>query len=181
GVTTRKRSPDILLVVSVFSPDDSYDQLYLSNFAVLRLRDELARLPGISDVYVFGQRDYSMRVWVDPERMAARDLTASDVVNALREQNSQVAGGQVGQPPVGPSPVNQYPLDTLGRLRDVEQFEDVVLKTAPGAKALRLKDVARVELGAKSQDISNRYDGRPCVGLAIFQLPDAHALETADP
>ncbi len=178
GVSTRKRSPDILLTVSLNSPDNRYDQLYLSNYAVLRLRDELARLPGISEVFVFGQRDYSMRIWLDPEKVAARNLTTSDVAAAIREQNQQVALGQIGQPPAAES--TQLTLSTLGRLEDVEEFENIILKVGPKGQYVRLKDVARVELAPKSQDISNRFDSKPTVGLAVFQLPDGNALETAD-
>ncbi len=180
GVNTKKRSPDILLVAALTSPSGRYDQLYLSNYALLHIREELARLPGISEVFLFGQRDYSMRVWVDPERMAMRNLTASDVTNALREQNVQVALGHLAQPPVRGTEPTQLTLTTLGRLSEPEQFENVVIKALPTGQVIRVKDVARVELGPKSQDISNRFNGSPSVGLAIFQLPDANALDTAD-
>jgi multidrug efflux pump len=180
GVTTRKRSSDILLTVSLNSPTGRYDQLYLSNYAVLHLKDELARLPGISEVIVFGQRDYSMRIWVDPEKMAARNLTATDLVNAVRDENSQVATGQVGQPPSGALQAIQIPLTTTGRLIEPEQFENIVVKSDLEGRKVRVKDVARVEMGPKSQDVSNRFDKKATVGLAIFQLSDANALETAD-
>lgn len=180
GVVTKKRSPDILLTVSLNSPDGRYDQLYLSNYAVLRIKDELARLRGISEVLVFGQRDYSMRVWVDPERLSVRGLTAGDVVAALREQNVQVAAGQIGQPPVSGGSGLQFPLHTKGRLTDVEDFENVILRATSEGGLVRVKDVGRVELEARSYDINNRFDGKPTVGLAIFQLPDANALATAD-
>jgi multidrug efflux pump len=180
GVTTRKRSPDILLTVSLNSPTGRYDQLYMSNYAVLHLKDELSRLPGISDVLVFGQRDYSMRIWVDPEKMATRNLTASDLVNAVRDENSQVATGQVGQPPTGHLQAIQIPLSTSGRLIEPEQFENIVVKADHDGRKVRLKDVARVEMGAKSQDVSNQFDRKATIGLAIFQLSDANALDTAD-
>src|SRR5262249_30226740 len=158
-----------------YSPDDSRDQLYVSNYTVLNVRDEIARLPGISEAFVFGVRDYSMRIWLDPEKMAARSLNAGDVVTALREQNVQVAVGQLAQPPVPSTQMNQLVITTTGRLKDVEEFEDVVIKRGPRGQTLRIRDVGRVELSARSQDISNRYDGKPAVGLAIFQLPDANA------
>ncbi|HEY0980600.1 efflux RND transporter permease subunit [Schlesneria sp.] len=185
GVTTRKRSPDILLTVSLNCPDDRYDQLYLSNFAVLRVKDELARLPGISEVLVFGQRDYSMRIWVDPDKLAMRELGISDVVNALRQENLEVAAGQIGQSPTPPKSdgsdvVRQLPIDVLGRLSTVEEFENVIVRMSGEGEIICIKDVGRVEMGARSQDVSNRFDGKPTVGLAIFQLPDANALETAD-
>ncbi|MEO6808741.1 MAG: efflux RND transporter permease subunit, partial [Isosphaeraceae bacterium] len=180
GVTTRKRSPDILMAIAINSPNGQYDQLYLSNYVSLQLKDELARLPGISDVNMLGQRDYSMRVWVNPEQLASRNLAASDVVAALREQNVQVATGQIGQPPVPDGQAIQMTLSTLGRLTEVEQFEKIVVKTTREGRVVHLKDVARVELGAKSQDISTRVSGRPSASLAIFQLPDANALDTAD-
>ncbi|HVX63441.1 MAG TPA: efflux RND transporter permease subunit, partial [Pirellulales bacterium] len=180
GVTTRKRSPDILMGVALISPDQRYDQLYLSNYAILQVKDELSRIEGVGDVFVFGQRDYSMRVWVDPEQLASRGLTASDVADAIREQNMPVAAGAIGQPP---SPADQplhVSLNTLGRLEDVEDFEQIILKTTPDGRMTRLKDVARVELGAKSLDVDVSIDGQPTVFLAIFQMPDANALETHD-
>ena len=180
GVTTRKRSPDILLTVSLNSPDGRYDQLYLSNYAVLHVKDELARLPGVSDVFVFGQRDYSMRIWVDPDKLAARNLAIGDVLAALRTQNTQVALGQIGQPPAVKGQVNQYPLSVLGRLSEPEQFEQVVVRAAPDGRLIRIRDIGRVELAARNYDITNRFDSKPTVGLAIFQLPDANALSTAD-
>jgi multidrug efflux pump len=180
GITTRKRSPELLMTIGITSPEGRYDQLYLSNYAVTRMRDELARIPGISDVTIFGQRDYAMRVWVDPDKLAARNLTALDVVNALRAQNAQVAAGQVGQPPTFSDQPFQVTIATVGRLVEVEEFENVVIKTTPDGKLVRVKDVARVELGAKIQDVSNRFDGKPTVGLGIFILSDANALDVAD-
>ena len=180
GVLIKKRSPDILLTVSLNSPDLRYDQLYLSNYAVLHLKDELARLPGISEVLVFGQRDYSMRIWVDPNKLASRNLGVSDVVNALREQNATVALGQLGQPPAEKGQMLQIPLSMLGRLTEPEQFENIIVRTTAEGRIIRLRDIGRAELEAKSQDVNNRFDAKPTVGLAIFQLPDANALETAD-
>jgi multidrug efflux pump len=180
GVTTRKRSPDILMGIALYSPDERYDQLYLSNYALRIIRDELSRVPGVSDVFLFGQRDYSMRVWVDPDKLAVRGLTAMDVTNAIREQNAQIAAGMIGQQPVGAGQQIQLPISTLGRLSDVEQFENIVLRATRDGRILRLKDVARVDLGAKNEDTSSRIDGKPNIFLAVFQLPDANALDTAE-
>jgi multidrug efflux pump len=180
GVTTRKRSPDILMGIALTSPQGSYDQLYLSNYALRLIKDELARVEGVGDVFLFGQRDYSMRIWVDPTKLAYRNMSASDVVQAIREQNSQIATGMIGQPPTSTGQENQFTLDVLGRLSEVEQFENIIIKMSTDGRRVRLKDVARVELGAKSQDTSSRLDGQPTVFLAIFQLPDANALDTSD-
>ncbi len=179
GVTTRKRSPDILMGLALYSPDGRYDQLYLSNYALRILRDELSRVEGVSDVFLFGQRDYSMRIWVDPDKLAVRGLTATDVADAVREQNTQIATGMIGQPPIRTGQEIQMPISTLGRLYDVEQFENIILRGTREGRVLRLKDVARVELGAKNMDTSSRIDGKANIFLAIFQLPDANALETA--
>ncbi len=180
GVVTKKRAPDILLTVSLNSPTERYDQLYLSNYALMHIRDELARLPGISEVLVFGQRDYSLRVWLKPDMLAERNLTVLDVQAALREQNFQLATGQLGQPPSSTGQAWQIPLATVGRLQTPEEFGEIILRVTPDQRIIRLKDVARLELGARSQDVANRFDGKPTVGIAIFQLPTANALETAD-
>ena len=186
GVTVKKRSPDILLIVNLYSdvnPDTDrpyYDQLYLSNFATIQLLDELARLKGVGDVFTFGGQDYSMRVWLDPNELASRSLSASDVVAVLREQNVQVAAGQIGQPPVPKGQDFQYTMSTLGRLTDPEQFGNIILSTGSDGEVTYLKDVARTELGAKSQDQSLTLDTKDSVGLAIFQLPGSNALDTAD-
>ena len=180
GVNVKKKSPDILMAIAINSPTGKYDQLFLSNYAVLQVKDELARLPGISDVTMLGQRDYSMRIWVDPEKLSSRSMTAGDVANAVREQNAQVATGQIGQPPSPRGQMIQVPLSTLGRLKTIEQFENIVVKSSPDGRVVRLKDVARIELGAKNQDISGQVNGIPSVSLAVFQLPDANALDVAD-
>lgn len=180
GVTTRKRSPDILLTISLNSPTHRYDQLYLSNYAMLHLRDELTRIDGVAEVLIFGQRDYSLRVWLQPDLLSERKLTAGDVIEALREQNFQVAAGQTGQPPGNNRDILQLPLSTTGRLKTPEDFGEIVVHVAEEGNLIRLRDVARLEMGARNQDISNRFDGKPTVGLAIFQLPTANALETAD-
>src|SRR5207248_7654191 len=129
GVAVKKKSPSVLMIVNLFSPDNTRENLYLSNYATIQLKDELARLNGVGDITYLGQRDYSMRLWLDPEKMHARSLTASDVVTAIQQQNTQVATGQLGQPPVGPGQVFQITMSTLGRLSDVDQFANMILKT----------------------------------------------------
>jgi len=180
GVTTKKKSPSVLLVVNLLSPDGRYDQLHLSNYATTQIKDHLARLDGVGDVTLFGQQDYSMRVWLNPEKLAARNLTADDVTSALKEQNVQVAAGQIGQPPVKHRQDFQYTMSTLGRLTDPEQFGEIIVKTGSSGQISRLRDIAEIELGAKSQDQSCSLDGKPSVGLAIFQSPGSNALATAD-
>lgn len=179
GVTTRKMSPDMLMSVNIYSPKGSYDQLYLSNYAVLRLRDEILRVPGVSDIMVIGQRDYSMRIWLEPDKLAARSLAASDVIRAVREQNTQVASGQIGQEPVRQGQETQITLSTLGRLERPEQFASIIIRSTPDGRITRLRDVGRVELGARNADVSCKVDGHPCAGLMIVQLPDANALDVA--
>src|SRR5262245_61507701 len=191
GVSVKKKSPNILLVVNLISPKGSYDQLYLSNYATIRIRDKLAQVKGVGDVTYLGQLDYSMRAWLDPNRMAARNLSAGDVVTALREQNVQVAAGSLGRPPVPQGQAFQYTLSTLGRLVTPEQFGDIVVKT-DGDRITRMRDIvsdARMEegekvggiqLGAKNEDTACKLDGQPSIGLGIFQLPGSNALDTAD-
>jgi hydrophobe/amphiphile efflux-1 (HAE1) family protein len=180
GISVKKRSPDLSLVVNLISPDKRYDSVYLSNYALLQLKDTLARLPGVGDLAIFGARDYSMRLWLNPEKIAARDLTASDVVKAIREQNVQVAAGVVGQQPSREKTDFQYTISTLGRLTEPEQFADIVIKQGPEGQITRLKDVARIELGAKDYNSGLFLDGEPSVGLAVFQLPGSNALETKE-
>src|SRR5438876_1128713 len=186
GVTVKKRSPDILLVVNLYSEDNpgtsqpQYDQLYLSNYATIQLLDALARLEGVGDVFTFGGQDYSMRVWLDPDKLASRNLSADDVVKVLREQNVQVAAGQIGQPPVPKGQDFQYTMSTLGRLIEAEQFANIIIKTGADGEVTYLRDVGRAELGAKNLDQSLTLDGKPSVGLAIFQLPGSNALDVAD-
>jgi multidrug efflux pump len=149
GVTVKKRSPDILLVVSLTSAEDPrtgkphFDQLYLSNYATIQLLDSLARLEGVGDVFTFGGQDYSLRVWLDPDKLATRNMTAGDVVKVLREQNVQVAAGQIGQPPVPAGQQFQYPLSTLGRLVEPDQFANIILKTGSDGEVTYLRDVSR--------------------------------------
>jgi multidrug efflux pump len=185
GVVVKKQSSSILLVVNLYSDFDPatgkpyYDQLYVSNFATIQVKDALARVDGVGDVLQFGQQDYSMRVWLDPDRLSSRNLTAGDVIRSLREQNVQVAAGQIGQPPVPTGLDFQYTMGTQGRLAEPEEFANIVLKTGGDGEVTYLRDVSRSELGARSQDTRCRLDGKPSVGLAVFQLPTANALETA--
>ncbi len=180
GVTMRKRSPEILQTISLHSPSLRYSQLYLSNYALCQVREELARVEGIADVLIFGQRDYSMRLWIDPTKLSARNLTALDVVNALRAQNAQIAAGKIGQPPTDNGQPFQITLDILGRLTTIEDFEKVIVKSTRDGKIVRLKDVARVQLSPKSEDITNKFDMKATVGIALFLIADANALETSD-
>jgi hydrophobe/amphiphile efflux-1 (HAE1) family protein len=180
GVTTIKSSPDLLMVVHLLSPDQSYDQLYIGNYALIQIRDILARIDGVGEVTLFGLREYSMRIWLDPERLAARSLTVGDVVQALREQNVQVSSGTIGQPPVPEGNAFQIPVTTLGRLLEPEQFENVVVKRGEDGRITRLKDIARIELGARDYGVNSYLDNQPAVGMAILQRPGGNALQTAD-
>src|SRR5690242_16841344 len=179
GVTVKKNSPDMLMVVHLISPDGSRDQLYLSNYATLQIKDVLARLEGVGDVVIFGARDYAMRVWVNPERLAARRLTAGDVVTAIRAQNVQVASGVLDQPPIPNQGDFQLNVETLGRLVDPRQFANIVINTDSQGRVTRLSDVARVELAAQDYSVNGYLDGKTAVPLGIFQQPGTNALDTA--
>ena len=176
GVTTAKSSPNLMMVVHIVSPDNRYDSLYLRNYAALNIRDVLARLPGMGDVRVFGAGDYSMRVWLDPQKLAARDLTAGDVVAAIREQNVQVAAGQIGAPP-SDSAAFELALNAMGRLSDEDQFRDIIVKTGADGDVIRLRDVARIELGASQYAQQSLLDNKSAVAIPIFQAPGSNALE----
>ena len=178
GVVTQKTSPDILMVVHLLSPDKRYDPLYISNYAYLQVRDELSRIPGISDVLVWGAGEYSMRLWLDPGLIAARGLTAGEVIAAVREQNVQVAAGSVGQAP-NSSAAFQVTVNTLGRLTDEEQFGDIIIRSGADGQVTRLRDVARIEMGADAYALRSLLDGEPAVALQIVQSPGANALDVA--
>jgi hydrophobe/amphiphile efflux-1 (HAE1) family protein len=180
GVTTNKASPDITLAVFVFSPDGRYDQTYLSNFVALRIKDELSRLDGVGDVQSFGGGAYSMRVWLDPEKVATRDLTAGDVVAAIREQNIQVAAGQLGAPPTANGANFQLAINTKGRLIDETDFENIIVKTGDAGQVVRLRDVARVELGSDNYALRAMLNGRTAVAIPIFQRPGSNAIAISD-
>jgi HAE1 family hydrophobic/amphiphilic exporter-1 len=179
GILTKKQSSNIILFVTLSSPDETYDSLFLSNYGTLRIRDVLARIEGVGEVQVFGAGNYSMRVWLDPQKLESRSLTTQDVVAAIREQNVQVAAGQLGAPPVPDTQQFQLNINTLGRLSDVAEFENIILKN-DGTRVTRIGDVARVELGAQAYDVFFQQDGKPAAGIAVFQLPGANALQVAD-
>lgn len=179
GVTANKSSPDMMMVIHLVSPDESLDQLYISNYALLRLKDRLSRIEGVGDVRVFGAREYALRIWLDPEKMAAVGLTAGDVVTALRQQNVQVSGGGLGLPPVDAGNAFQYTVTTQGRFETPEQFRDVIVKAEEG-RLIRLSEVARVELGAKDYVLNSYLNGKQAVAMAIFQRPGSNALATAE-
>ena len=182
GVSVKKRSPDILMTVDLFSPDGRYDDVFMSNYATVHLRDELLRCPGVGDILLLGQRDYSLRIWLDPEQLASRGLTSQDAHDAIAAQNVQVLGGVSGQSPTADGQQLQLAVAATGLLSTPEEFGAIVLRadpTVPGTPLVRLRDVARIELGAASYDQTCRFNGRLVVGLAVFQLPDANALETS--
>jgi hydrophobe/amphiphile efflux-1 (HAE1) family protein/NodT family efflux transporter outer membrane factor (OMF) lipoprotein len=177
GVTTTKQSPDLTMVVHLFSPNNRYDEVYVRNYATLQVRDALARIPGAGDVEVFGSGDYAMRVWLNPDKLAARSITAGDVVDAIREQNVQVAGGIIGQPPTR-DPVNfELLVNVKGRLTTEEEFGNIIVKTGPNGEKTLLKDVARVELGAGDYSLKSLLNNKTAVALPIFQTPGANALQ----
>jgi multidrug efflux pump len=176
GVTTNKASPDLTMVVHLISPNKRYDMLYLSNYATLRVKDELARLDGIGDVQLFGAGNYSMRVWLDPDKVAARNLTAADVVKAIREQNVQVAAGALGAPPTPNAADFQLAINTKGRLVSEEDFGAIVVRAGEAGQITRLRDVARIELGSDSYALRSLLDNRPAVAIPIFARPGSNAI-----
>jgi multidrug efflux pump len=199
GVTTRKRNPDILQVISVFSPKGRYDQLYLSNFTTIAVKDEIARVEGVGDCQQFGQQDYSMRIWLDPDKLASMNMSASEVADALREQNRQVAAGRIGgarsqdapgsasgpvvkflRPGAAPvSSAHELTITTVGRLTQPEEFADIVIRSDGAGRNVRIKDVGHVQVGARNLDSTSRMDRMPNGSLAVWALPDANSIETA--
>jgi hydrophobic/amphiphilic exporter-1 (mainly G- bacteria), HAE1 family len=180
GVTVRKASPDLMMVIHMISPDGSRDQQYISNYTTLFVKDVLTRVDGVGNVTVFGARDYSMRVWLDPAKVAARNLTAGEVVQALRAANLQVAAGAINQAPATSSGAFQLSVQTLGRLTDVEQFSDVIVRSDQGGGVVRIRDIARVELGAQDYNINAYLNNKNAVAIGVFQRPGSNALATAD-
>jgi hydrophobe/amphiphile efflux-1 (HAE1) family protein len=180
GVTAQKRSPDLTLAAQFFSPDGSRDVSYLANYVTLQVQNEIARLPGVAEASMLGGLDYSMRLWLDPEKIGALGLNAGDVVRAVREQNVQVAAGSLGQPPAAAGLEFQYTLTAPGRLKTPEQFGDIVLKTGAQGEVARLRDVARIELGSRDYSTRTYMDGKNAVSLRVFQLPGSNALDTAN-
>lgn len=181
GITIKKASPDITVVVALSSPDNSHDTVFMSNYATLQIKDEIARLPGVGDITIFGVRDYAMRLWLDPDKLAARNMTVGDVVTAVREQNVQVAAGIIGGPPLAPGTTQfQYTMNVQGRLTEPNQFAEMVVNVGQDGRITQLRDVGRVELAAADYSTAMTYDGRPAVAMAIFQLPGSNSIETAN-
>jgi len=180
GVTTRKNSPDLMMVINLFSPDRTYDQTYIGNYAVLQLRDRIRRIEGVGDIQIFGAAEYAMRVWLDPELIQSYGLTAGDVVTALRGQNVQVAGGTLNQPPMPDQGAFELSLETRGRLADPEAFGNIVVKSGADGRIVRLRDVGRVDLGAQSYTTRGYLGDNPAVAMPVFQRPGTNAIETAD-
>ncbi|MDE3735342.1 MULTISPECIES: efflux RND transporter permease subunit [Pseudomonas] len=180
GVTVDKASPDLTMVVHLTSPDNRYDMLYLSNYAALNVKDELARLDGVGDVQLFGMGNYSLRVWLDPNKVASRNLTATDVVNAIREQNRQVAAGALGAPPSDAGNSFQLSINTQGRLVTEEEFENIIIRAGDDGEITRLKDIARVELGSNQYALRSLLNNQPAVAIPVFQRPGSNAIEISD-
>ncbi|KJZ33558.1 MULTISPECIES: efflux RND transporter permease subunit [Pseudomonas] len=180
GITVDKASPDLTMVVHLTSPDKRYDMLYLSNYALLNIKDELARLGGVGDVQLFGMGDYSLRVWLDPNKTASRNLTATDVVSAIREQNRQVAAGALGAPPAPNATAFQLSVNTQGRLVSEEEFENIIIRSGDNGEITRLKDIARVELGSSQYALRSLLNNQPAVAIPIFQRPGSNAIEISN-
>ncbi|PPC73621.1 multidrug efflux RND transporter permease subunit OqxB [Pantoea sp. ICBG 985] len=180
GLTTQKQSPTLTLVVHLFSPHGKYDSLYLRNYATLKVKDELARLPGVGQIQIFGAGDYAMRVWLDPNKVAARGMTAGDVVSAMQEQNVQVSAGQLGAEPTKKESDFLLSINTQGRLEDEAQFGNIILKTADDGTLVRLRDVARIEMGSGSYALRSQLNNKDAVGIGIFQSPGANAIDLSN-
>lgn len=180
GITVDKASPDLTMVVHLTSPDKRYDMLYLSNYALLNIKDELARLGGVGDVQLFGMGDYSLRVWLDPNKVASRNLTATDVVTAIREQNRQVAAGSLGSPPAPGATSFQMSVNTQGRLVSEEEFENIIIRSGAGGEITRLKDIARIELGSSQYALRSLLNNQPAVAIPIFQRPGSNAIDISN-
>ena len=182
GVTTKKQSTSILEFVGLVSPDSRFDSLFLSNYAVINVQDELRRLPGVGDVSVLGAGQYAMRIWLDPNLLQARGLTPQDVINVIQQQSQEVAAGQIGAPPAPKGQDFQYTLDLKGRLDDPREFENIIVKvdSANGGRITRLRDVGHAELGAQTYSESFNLDGRPAAGIAVSLLPEANAIAVSN-
>ncbi|MFJ3522533.1 efflux RND transporter permease subunit [Pseudomonas sp. NPDC090203] len=180
GITVDKASPDLTLLVHLISPDNRYDMLYLSNYAVLNIKDELSRLNGVGDVQLFGMGDYSLRVWLDPNKTASRNITATDVVTAIREQNRQVAAGQLGAPPSPSATSFQMSINTQGRLVSEEEFENIIVRAGENGEITRVRDIARVELGSNQYALRSLLDNQPAVAIPVFQRPGSNAIDISN-
>jgi hydrophobic/amphiphilic exporter-1 (mainly G- bacteria), HAE1 family len=176
GVTTKKRSTDFVVLFNLYSPGGKYDDLFLGNYASIHLQDRLSRVDGVGEVSILGGSAYSMRIWLNPEKLKGLNLTTADVLDVIKEQNVQVAAGEIGQPPAPPGQEFQYTVTTMGRLSDPEQFGHIVLKTASEGRITRLQDVARIELGAQSANTFSQLNGQPTAAIAIYQIPGGNAL-----
>lgn len=180
GITTKKQSTAFVLILALYSPENLYDDLYLANYATINIRDELSRIKGVGDVSIFPAKDYGMRIWLDPEKLKARELSASDVVNAVREQNVQVASGSIGLPPAPPGTEFQLTVSTLGRLESAEQFEEIIVKTSSDGRLIRVRDIGRVELGAKSYTTTSQLNAKPSATIIVYQSPGANSVKIAE-
>jgi multidrug efflux pump subunit AcrB len=178
GISVKKKSPNVLMIVNLVATDENRTNLELSNYATIQIRDELSRLPGVGDITYLGQRDYSMRLWVDPQKMSNLGINAQDVIGAVQAQNIQIAAGLIGQPPTPRGQVTQYIITTLGRLKNTEQFQNIILRNT-GSTLVYMKDVAEIEMGAQSYDQTCTLDGKPSVALSVYQLPGSNALQVA--
>ncbi|MCD6534716.1 MAG: efflux RND transporter permease subunit, partial [Deltaproteobacteria bacterium] len=180
GVTIRKRSPDMMAAISFYSPEGSRDKLFLSNYVSQTIKDSLVRLKGISDVYIFSEMEYSMRIWLDPDRLTALGLTADDVIKSIRQQNIQAAVGTIGTMPTDNNQQFQYTLRAQGRLKNQQEFENIIVTANAAGGLVRIRDIARVELGAKTYRSQSILNGDPAVTLAIYRSSNANSLETMD-
>ncbi len=179
GVSVRKRSPDMLKVLAFTSKDKVHDTIYLSNYVLVNVLDDIKRIPGVGDAYIFGSKDYAIRVWIDPDKLANYNLTITDVVNAIKSQNNQYAAGQLGQEPINSHPVYTYTVRAQGRLQSPAEFSNIILRSNSDGSALRLKDVSNVELGSESYYFQATYNKEPMMPVGIFLAPGANALEVS--
>jgi len=179
GITVKKQSPDLLLALGLYSPDGTYDELFLNNYAYLNVVDELSRVPGVGQVKILTERDYSMRIWLRPDKLAKLGLTAGDIARAIRDQNIQAAAGQIGSPPAKPGTDKQLTLNIKGRLVEAEEFDNIIVRTLPDGTIVRIRDVGHSELGGQTYNTIGRVDQKPACVMAIYQLPDANALDVA--
>src|SRR5207237_1417289 len=177
GVTVQKSATNFVLAAGAYSQQGEYDSLFISNYLDVYVKDAVKRVPGVADVIIFGERKYSMRIWLDPARLAARQLTAGDVVNALREQNVNVAAGSVGDAPAPEGQTYQLSVRAAGRLTEPTQFNDIIVKAGNNGSLVRLQDVGNVELGAETYSTALRFQGRDAVGFGVIALPSANALD----
>lgn len=180
GVTVRQQMSSMLQVFGLTSKSGQYDEKYLTNYVLINMKDELARVPGVGDIQVFSNYDYAMRIWVSDDKLKSLKLSVTDIINAISTQNIQASVGRIGSMPTGKDQLFQISLTSQGRLTDVSEFENIIIRANSDGSYLKLKDVARVELGAKSEEISSRFNGKPAVAMAVFQSPGSNAIEVAD-